>query len=72
MSSKNTKNQSKGSSQSSRPAPDSTNASIKSSFGNEKNFAASYGYPPTPDGFEAANQIRDAFREADQSQQNKK
>ena len=72
MSSKNTNNQSNGSSQSSRPAPDPTNASIKSAYGSYKNFAASYGYPPTPDGFEAANQIRDAFREADKSQQNQK
>ncbi len=51
---------------------DPTNASIKESFGSHSDFVHSYGHQLTPDGFDAANEVRDAFRQADQSQQNSK
>jgi len=72
MSSNNTSNQSNQSAQGSRSNADPTNASIKESFGSYSNFVHSYGHQLTPDGFDAAKEVRDAFRQADQSQQNNK
>ena len=42
-------------------------AMTKEGWGDQHNFMHSYGLKPTPDGYEEANRIADAFMEADRA-----
>lgn len=45
----------------------SKSAMIKEGWGSKNNFAASYGYKPTPDGYQVANRLADVFMQADRA-----
>ena len=68
-SNKSTKQQSGSQSNSDEGWRSIPNSAVTSSFGGMHPFMASYGLKPTPDGYEEARHIIDAFKQADYAEQ---